>query len=551
VDYLQGIGTDVNATASAQWFEKAANSGDTDAQYALASLYAKGQGVAQNYKKAKSLYEKAAVGGNDQAAARLSLALAEGELGQSDPQGALRWALLCANRGNAPCQFIAGSLLFEGTGGKPDYVEAHKWANLAFASGDSQVTDGALEIRTRAEEKLTAEQIAEAQQLAATWKPRTAENATESPEAAPALKLPAVSDTLADSLSAQQAKLKLRKLGIPIARVAYFKAIETDNIGVLKLFHKAGADLETSQKLHPGITGLYWAVDFGSYKSFKYFMANKANVNARSPETGMTPLVRALAHERMDMVDALLRAGADASQPPETLPENQTSLLGATALSYAVWFYDDEELVRRLLNAGASVSERYTNHETPLIHAAENNHPKSVKVLLDAGADASATDDYGRTALLHALMEGVGVDDPAKKVGRETISLLLAGGSPVKFDMTDDATPLFAAIWQGDPQIVSLLLQSGANANERYQFKSEHIPVGIEDQAVRELIMHGATPLMLCIALENAPVAKLLLDAGADPSLHTEGVPQPQSALDLARRSPNSAISKLLASFPH
>ena len=47
-----------------EWFEKAADQGDTDAMFNLGLLYANGQGVAQDYVKAREWYEKAAAKDN-------------------------------------------------------------------------------------------------------------------------------------------------------------------------------------------------------------------------------------------------------------------------------------------------------------------------------------------------------------------------------------------------------------------------------------------------------------------------------------------------------
>ena len=55
-----------------------------------------------------------------------------------------------------------------------DYVQAHMWFNLAAASsGDDDERERRARNRDATAEKMTSEQIAEAQRLAREWKPKT------------------------------------------------------------------------------------------------------------------------------------------------------------------------------------------------------------------------------------------------------------------------------------------------------------------------------------------------------------------------------------------
>ena len=58
--YYHGHGVDVNYKKAIEWYEKAAEQGDAQAQYNLGSMYYNGQGVDVNYKKAFEWFEKAA-----------------------------------------------------------------------------------------------------------------------------------------------------------------------------------------------------------------------------------------------------------------------------------------------------------------------------------------------------------------------------------------------------------------------------------------------------------------------------------------------------------
>jgi ankyrin repeat protein len=57
------------------------------------------------------------------------------------------------------------------------------------------------------------------------------------------------------------------------------------------------------------------------------------------------------------------------------------------------------EIVQALLKAGASVNKANHLGETPLYIAAENGHVKIVRTLIEAGADVNVPDNKGLTPL--------------------------------------------------------------------------------------------------------------------------------------------------------
>ena len=69
-------------------------------------------------------------------------------------------------------QFKLGLLYSNGRGGVlQNYVQAHKWFNLSAAQGDMDARMAEL-LRDRLAKKMTPAQIAEAQRLAAEWRPK-------------------------------------------------------------------------------------------------------------------------------------------------------------------------------------------------------------------------------------------------------------------------------------------------------------------------------------------------------------------------------------------
>jgi TPR repeat protein len=90
------------------------------------------------------------------------------EKGQGVPrdyQEAVKWYRLAAAQGHQSAQINLGVMYADGTGVRQDFVRAHMWFSLAAASsGDSG--DTATKNRDRIASKVTAEQIAAAQEMA-------------------------------------------------------------------------------------------------------------------------------------------------------------------------------------------------------------------------------------------------------------------------------------------------------------------------------------------------------------------------------------------------
>ena len=69
--YAKGQGVAQDYGQARQWYEKAAAVGSAAAMQNLGVLYRDGQGVPQDYEQARQWYEKAAVHGNEYAKTRL------------------------------------------------------------------------------------------------------------------------------------------------------------------------------------------------------------------------------------------------------------------------------------------------------------------------------------------------------------------------------------------------------------------------------------------------------------------------------------------------
>jgi TPR repeat protein len=119
-----------------------------------------------DYVQAMKLFRQLAAQGHQWAQRRLGLIYAEGKGVAQDYQEAVKWYRLAAAQGNQFAQINLGVMYTNGTGVRQDFVRAHMWFTLAAATLSGDSGDTAIKNRDRIASKLTAEQIATAQELA-------------------------------------------------------------------------------------------------------------------------------------------------------------------------------------------------------------------------------------------------------------------------------------------------------------------------------------------------------------------------------------------------
>ena len=112
-----------------------ATKGNAKAQYFLGLMYAKGEGVAQDYMGAAWHYGLAAAQGHAGALNNLGVMYDKGQGVAPDHTEAARLYGLAAAKGNADAQFNLGELYKYGQGVAQDYKEAVRLYGLAAAQG--------------------------------------------------------------------------------------------------------------------------------------------------------------------------------------------------------------------------------------------------------------------------------------------------------------------------------------------------------------------------------------------------------------------------------
>lgn len=155
----------------------------------------------------------------------------------------------------------------------------------------------------------------------------------------------------------------------------------------------------------------------------------------------------------------------------------------------------DARKVRLLLDAGADPNIATVEGWTPLIAAARYADADTMRLLLDAGADGTARTADGWSAL-HFAARHPELDPQMKK-----LRMALAHGAEADGQNDERWTPLLLAARYGDAQRVALLIEAGANVDQRESsgwsavyFAARHPELDPEARKVRLLLDAGANP---------------------------------------------------------
>ena len=193
---------------------------------------------------------------------------------------------------------------------------------------------------------------------------------------------------------------------------------------------------------------------------------------------------------------------------------------GSTALHWAV-NHDAADQVELLLGAGANVHATNDYGVMPLYLAATNGSAAVIERLLKAGAKANAALPTGETVLMAAA-----------RTGRPTaVAALLAGGADPNGKQTSkEQTALMWAAAEGHLDAARLLVDKGANVSARAASGFTPLMFAAREPSL-ELVKFpvdrgadvnasagdGSTPLLVATVRGHVDIAKFLLDKGAKP----------------------------------
>ena len=164
--YEQGEGVPQDYVEAVKWYLRAAMQEDAWAQFNLGVMYYNGNGVPQDWSEAAKWFRIAAKQGNAVAQFNLALMYDYGRGVPKDDAEAVKWYRLAAEQGVAEAQHNLGVMYKNGEGVPQNFTNAYILFDLAAAQGN----EDAWENREIVAEKLTPDQLAEAQRLSSEWK---------------------------------------------------------------------------------------------------------------------------------------------------------------------------------------------------------------------------------------------------------------------------------------------------------------------------------------------------------------------------------------------
>ncbi|MEI0491988.1 ankyrin repeat domain-containing protein [Brachyspira intermedia] len=250
-------------------------------------------------------------------------------------------------------------------------------------------------------------------------------------------------------------------------------------------------------------------IESGDLETIKKLIESKSldvNYNLGDKYSKSTPLIQAIKYKQTDIINYLLENNADINLKEE--------LTGFTPLMAS---FHDITITELLIEKGADIEARNVDGINALVYAVSLNDEEMVKFLLEKGADANTVCEIENE---HIYMPPTPLMNAVYNGNTNIINMLLENGADINYT-TDEMTPLIYAAYKVNTNIINTLLENGVDINYTNYY--------------------GMTALMYAANSNQFEAVKILLENNADTSITDE---DGRTALDMAKSKDNKKYNK-------